>query len=497
MEGAAIQSIIILGGGTAGWMSAALLARKLGPTGIRITLVESEDIGTIGVGEATVPLIRYFNDALGIDEFDFLRATQGSYKLGIEFCDWGIVGNTHFHGFGDYGEPIDGLSPHHYWLRLRAVGEAGAIDDHSLAYALARRGKFTPCDPREPKYSHAYHFDATLYARYLRRLAESWGVTRVEGRVGDVALDGESGNIQSLTLTDGHSIAADFFFDCSGFASLLIGKALGTPYIDWSHWLPCDSAIAVPCVRDDAPAPFTRSTARRAGWQWRIPLQHREGNGLVYSSDYMSDADAEAELQGSLAGAALAEPRRFRFTPGRRAQFWNRNCVAVGFAGGFLEPLESSGIQLIQNAISRFIAFLPDKICDPGMAAEYNRVSQMEWERIRDFLIAHYCLTQRGEPMWAKCRDMALPETLQHKLDVWKACGQVPLYDNESYLEPSWVAIFLGNGCVPSRHNWKADLFPADALAAGMAKRSANLARMAQSSPDHGAYIERNCKAEG
>ena len=496
MASAAIQTITILGGGTAGWMSAALLARRLGPGGVRITLVESDEIGTIGVGEATVPLIRHFNDALGIDEADFLCATQGTYKLGIEFCDWGRPGNTHFHGFGDYGEAIDGLSPHHYWLRRRGEGDAAAIDEHSLPYALARRGKFAPADPRVPAYAHAYHFDATLYAGYLRRLAESWGVTRVEGRVRDVPLDGETGHIRALTMEDGRSIGGDFFIDCSGFAALLIGRALGTDYLDWSRWLPCDSALAVPCVGDGAPAPFTRSTARAAGWQWRIPLQHREGNGYVYASAHINDAEAEVTLLANLAGAPLAAPRRIRFTPGRRAQFWRGNCVAVGFAGGFLEPLESSGIQLIQNAISRFIEFFPARPGDPAIAAEYNRVTALEWERIRDFLIAHYCLSQRSEPLWAACRAMPIPETLQHKLDVWRACGRVPLYDQDSYLEPSWVAILLGNGCVPDAWHPAADMPPIDALGAAMARRRADLARLAQSAPDHRAYIARTCKAE-
>ncbi|WP_062783823.1 tryptophan halogenase family protein [Novosphingobium capsulatum] len=495
MNEAAIRSITILGGGTAGWMAATLLAKAFDGQPLRITLVESEEIGIIGVGEATVPLFRLFNDRLGLDEHAFLQATMGAYKLGIEFCDWGQVGNTHFHGFGDYGEPIGGIAPHHHWLRLARSGEAAPIDDYSAPYALAQRGKFTPADPRQPRYSHAYHFDAVLYARYLRNLAESWGVTRVEGRVVDVPLDPQTGHIRALHLADGQVVDGEFFVDCTGFAAELIGKRLGTAYVDWSHWLPCDSAIAVPSARHDPPAPFTRSTALAAGWQWRIPLQHREGNGIVYASAYMSDAAAEDALLGSLGGAPLANPRRFRFTAGRREAFWQRNCVALGFASGFLEPLESTGIQLIQNGIGRLIEFFPDRHFDPRVAAEYNRVCQVEWDRIRDFIIAHYCVSQRPEPFWQAARAMDLPDTLQQKLDSWYATGKIPLLDGESYQEPSWAAILLGNGVLPQRHDPLIDALPIDMLRAHMARRREDLARMGRSAPDHRFYLARHCQA--
>lgn len=491
----AIRSITILGGGAAGWMAAALLARKLDPQQVRITLVESEEIGIIGVGEATVPVFRQFNDTLGIDEHAFLQATQGSYKLGIAFHDWGEVGTSHFHGFGDYGAPIDGIAPHHHWLRLARAGDGEPIDDHSAPWALARLGKFTPADPRQPLHSHAYHFDAILYARYLRGLAERWGVTRVEGRVVDVPLDPENGHIRELVLADGRRVDGELFIDCTGFAAALLGKRLETPFVDWSHWLPCDSAVAVPCVRHEPPAPYTRSTALAAGWQWRIPLQHREGNGVVYASAHMSDAAAEAALLGNLAGAPLAEPRRFRFTAGRRAEFWRRNCVALGFAGGFLEPLESTGIQLIQNGIGRLIEFFPDRRFDPRVTAEYNRVCQAEWDRVRDFIIAHYCVSRRDEPMWREARAIDLPDTLRHKLETWQACGRIPLLDGESYQEPSWVAILIGNGFLPERHDPFADALPLDLVRAGMARRREELARMGRAAPDHGIYLERNCKA--
>jgi tryptophan halogenase len=491
----AIRSITILGGGTAGWMAATLLARRLGREDMAITLVESDEIGIIGVGEATVPTFRLYNDQLGLDEQDFMRATRGSYKLGIEFCDWGAVGNTHFHGFGDYGDPIQGVAPHQHWMRLRAAGEDAPIDDYSTPYALARKGKFTPADPRSGRYNHAYHFDAGLYARYLRGLAEAAGVRRVEGRLADVEQDAETGHIRSLTLADGQRIEGEFFVDCTGFAAELIGKALDVPFEDWTRWLPCDSAMAVPSARSGPPAPFTRSSAVKAGWIWRIPLQHREGNGIVYASQHMDDAEAEATLMGQLAGEPLATPRRFRFKAGHRAEFWRGNCVALGFASGFLEPLESTGIQLIQNGIGRLIEYFPDRRFDPVVVAEYNRVVRVEWERIRDFIIAHYCVSRRPEPFWQAARAMDIPDTLRNKLDVWRVTGRIPLLDGESYQEPSWAAILLGNGFLPDRHDPLADTLPLEAVRAVMARRREDLARSGRAAPDHQAYLERHCKA--
>ncbi|MDE1916709.1 MAG: tryptophan 7-halogenase [Sphingomonadales bacterium] len=490
-----IGSITILGGGTAGWMAATMLARRLSHQRMTITLVESEEIGIIGVGEATVPVFRLFNETLGLDEHEFMRATRGSYKLGIKFCDWGVVGNTHFHGFGDYGEPLQAVAPHQHWMRLRQSGETAPIDDYSAPYALARKGKFTPADPRDPRYSHAYHFDAALYARALRNHAEAAGVRRVEGRLADVEQDSETGHIRSLILTDGTRVDGDFFLDCTGFAAELIGKRLHVPFEDWTHWLPCDSAIAVPSVRSAPPAPFTRSTAVKAGWIWRIPLQHREGNGIVYASTHMDDAEAEAILLGQLAGEPLATPRRFRFKAGHRAQFWHGNCVALGFASGFLEPLESTGIQLIQNGIGRLIEYFPDRRFDPSVAAEYNRVVRVEWERIRDFIIAHYCVSQRSEPFWQAARAMEIPPTLRYKLDVWRATGRIPLLDGESYQEPSWAAILLGNGFLPKRYDPLADTLPLEAARGAMARRREDLARAGRAAPDHQAYLERHCKA--
>jgi tryptophan halogenase len=499
MSHAPVRRIVIAGGGTAGWMAAALLARFLPPPAAEIVLVESDEIGTIGVGEATVPLITQFNGVLGISEPDFVAKTNGTFKLGIEFRDWGEVGNVHFHGFGDYGDAIQGVSPHHHWLKLHQLGDPAPIEDWSMPYAAARRDRFAPPEAMQGEaafFKYAYHFDAGLYARYLRGYAEARGVRRREGKIAEVALDPETGNVSHLTMQDGgDDIVGDFFIDCTGFVGLLISRALGVGYADWSHLLPCDRAVAVGCERRGAMTPFTRSTARAAGWQWRIPLQHRIGNGHVYASAFISDDEAVATLLDNLDGAPLGEPRLLRFRTGHREKCWHRNVVAIGLAAGFLEPLESSSIQLIQTGLARLVEMLPDKSFDPVLIDEYNRVTTSEYERIRDFLILHYCRSRRPEPMWAQCRDAAIPESLARKIAVWEAGGRVPLYAEESYQEPSWVSIFLGNGVLPQRYDPIVDQLPVDQLRGGMAQRRAALARAAERMPDHATFISRACPA--
>ena len=497
----AIRSIVVVGGGTAGWISASVLARFLDPRRVSITLVESEEIGTIGVGEATVPVIQQLNAVLGVDERDFLKKTNGTYKLGIEFRDWGQPGNVHFHGFGDYGDTIEGVAPHHHWLKLRQAGDDTPIDDYSLPYAIGRRGRFAPPNPNDANpasfYRYAYHFDAGLYARYLRGYAESWGVMRVEGRVADVLLNGENGPIEALTLADGRPLAADFFIDCSGFRGLLIEEALKTGYEDWRRWLPCDSALAVPSENISPPTPYTVSTAHAAGWQWRIPLQHRMGNGHVYCSGFTSDEEARDVLVANVEGALLAEPRQLRFVTGRRRKAWNRNCVAIGLAGGFMEPLESTSIQLIQTTIARLIEYFPDRDFDPAITDEYNRLCANEFERIRDFLILHYCLTRREDSeFWRHCGSMELPDSLRHKIELFRACGRVPMLSEESYQEASWVAIFVGNGFLPRRYDPLVDRIPIDKLRAGLAHRRQAIGRIAESLPTHEAFIQRFCLTE-
>jgi tryptophan halogenase len=478
-------------------MAAAVLARFLEPQGTMIRLIESEEIGIVGVGEATVPVIQVLNGLLGIDERDFMKKTQATFKLGIEFRDWSRLGNVHFHFFGDFGAHIEGIAPHHHWLKLRQLGEATPIGDYSFPYVAGKLGRFAPpaSDPGSlaASYKHAYHFDAGLYARYLRANAEGRGVRRTEGKVVDVQLRGEDGFIQVLTLESGERVEADFFIDASGFRGLLIEQALQTGYEDWSQWLPCDRAVAVPCERVGGLTPYTLSTARAAGWQWRIPLQHRTGNGYVYCSRFVSDDEAANTLLEHLDGRSLAEPRLLRFTTGRRRKSWNRNCLAVGLAGGFMEPLESTSIQLIQTALARLIEMFPDSNFDQTLIDEYNRVTSHEFERIRDFLILHYCATERADsPLWSYCRAMSVPDSLQHKIEVFRSCGRVPLYSEESYQEPSWVSIFLGQHVYPKRYDPLVDNIDTERLKRGLLHRRNSIRKLAEGLPTHRDFIARH-----
>jgi tryptophan halogenase len=490
-----LNKIVIVGGGTAGWITAAVLARFLrGRTPIE--LIESEDIGIVGVGEATVPVIRALNGMLGIDERDFLARTQGTFKLGVEFRDWARIGNVHFHFFGDFGELIEAIPPHHHWLKLRQSGDTTPLGAYCFPYVAGKLGRFAPPAPdrRSPAsaFNYAYQFDATLYARYLRALAERNGVRRIEAKVVDTRLRGHDGFIESLVLEDGSQVGGDLFVDASGFRGLLIEKALGVRYEDWSQWLPCDRAVTVACEGSAELAPYTMASARGAGWQWRIPLQHRVGNGHVYSSGFMSDEEAETELLRSLEARPLGQPRLLKFTTGIRMQAWSRNCVAVGLASGFLEPLESTGIQLIQNAAARLIDLFPDRGFDPMLATEYNRLTRNEYERLRDFLILHYCVTGRDDsPFWRHCRAMSVPETLRHKIDVWTSSARVPLYSEESYQEPSWVSIFIGQHLYPKRYDPFIDNIDVTRLTQAMRQRRDGIRRLAQSLPAHREYIAR------
>ncbi|MBB4085899.1 tryptophan halogenase [Sphingomonas carotinifaciens] len=492
----AIRSILIVGGGTAGWMTAAALAHAL-PRGCTITLVESDAIGTVGVGEATIPPIRLFNDTLGIDEGEFLKATKGSYKLGIEFVGWGQEGHRYFHPFGTFGKPFDLLAVHQHWLRARRAGSTIPLDALSMAWGAAARNRFAPplADPRSvgSTFDYAYHFDAGLYAAFLRRFAEARRVVRVEGEVGDVALDGESGQVAHVTLTDGRRLAADLFVDCSGFRGLLIAGALGVGFEDWTHWLPCDRAVAVPSANTGPLTPYTRSTARAAGWQWRIPLQHRTGNGYVYASRHLSDDEAAATLLANLDGEALGDPRPLRFTTGRRTAFWRRNVVAIGLASGFMEPLESTSIHLIQAGIAKLLAYFPTRAFEPAGIAEYNRVAVTESERIRDFLILHYVLTERGDTdFWRACAAMDIPDTLKLKIDHFRAHGRLVAREMDLFGPASWLAVHIGQG------NWPAALDPLIAYAGEPAESvrfverlAEAIARGAETMPEHAAFIAR------
>jgi tryptophan 7-halogenase len=493
------RRLVVAGGGTAGWMAAAAFARFL-ESGWAITLVESDAIGTVGVGEATIPQIRLFNAALGLNEDDFLRATQGSIKLGIEFVDWWRKGHRYMHGFGATGRDLGLIAFHHYWLRARTLGLADELGAYSanVTAALANRFDRTAAQPSQsrPYMPHAFHFDAGLYAAYLRRYAEARGVARVEGRISAVNLDGESGHVRSLALESGAEIAGDFFVDCSGFRALLIGETLGVGHVDWSHWLPCDRALAVPCARAEPITPFTRSTAHDGGWQWRIPLQHRTGNGMVYCSGAMSDAQAADTLLANLDGAALADPRPLRFVTGRRVEAWRGNCVAVGLASGFLEPLESTSIHMVQSAIERILAFLPAGAPDPRAIAEYNRQTVFEMERIRDFIILHYAANMRDDSaFWRQCAAMPVPDSLAARIELFREAGRIFKDGNELFTEVGWVQVMIGQGVLPERWHPLADQLEPDDLRdfLGLQQRL-NRERVA-GMPPHGEFLARQCAA--
>ena len=454
-------NIVIVGGGTAGWMTAAALARCAPPT-YRITLIESEEIGTVGVGEATIPAIRVFNTALEIDEAEFLRETQGSFKLGISFDGWLEPGQSYMHAFGEIGRQL-GLVPFRdHWARARDLGFAEPLAHYSVN-ELAARTMRMPCEPAPPgaaEVPYAYHFDAGRYAAFLRRYAEARGVIRIEGRIGTVER-AENGDIAAVQILDGPRQAGDFFVDCSGFRGLLIEQALETGYDDWTHWLPCDRALAVPCAAGGEFSPFTRSIARSAGWQWRIPLQHRIGNGLVFCSSFMGEDEASAVLLANLDGETLAEPRLLPFVTGKRRKLWNRNCLAVGLASGFMEPLESTSIHLIQSTIARFLRMLPRGPVAPALIDEFNRQADFEFASIRDFLILHYKANRRfGEPFWDHCRNMAIPDTLAARIDQFRAGAFIHHHHEELFTEVAWFQVLVGQGIIPESWNATADVMP-------------------------------------
>ncbi len=497
-QGDSIRSIVIVGGGTAGWMTAAALANAI-RTGCAITLIESDEIGTVGVGEATIPPIRTFNETLGIAENDFIKATQGSFKLGIQFVGWGAEQSRYFHPFGTHGRNFDFVPLHQYWIAAHQQGRAPDLDELCMAWAAARRGKFAhPVqDPRSvlSTFDYAYHFDAGLYARFLRSYAEARGVTRIEGKIADAALNGENGHVSHVTLEDGRRFDGDLFVDCSGFRGLLIEGALKTGYQDWTHWLPCDRAVAVPCARAGEFTPYTRSTVRPAGWQWRIPLQHRTGNGYVYCSQFVSDDEAAQTLLANLDGQALADPRPLRFVTGRRNRFWNRNVVAIGLSGGFMEPLESTSIHLIQAGIAKLLALFPDRNFDPMVTEEYNRIAINEFERIRDFIILHYKLTSRTDTeLWRYCGAMDVPDTVTWKIEHFRRHGRLVQRDADLFGPPSWLAVHVGQGNLPQGMDPLLSLRgndPADYLL----KLEGALARAAETMPSHEEWIARHCAA--
>ena len=496
-----LKRIVIAGGGSAGWMTAAALSSVLGPKDVSITLVESDEIGIIGVGEATIPDIINFNRMLGIGEAEFMKATNATFKLGIEFVDWGRKGDRYTHPFSVHGVDMRGIDFHNYWMHERAGGGQYPIEHYSLCAVTAKQNKFALPDPNPRSLlSHiryAYHFDATLYARYLRSYAEARGVRRVEGKIGEILQAPESGHVTALRLDHGRTVEGDFFFDCTGFRALILGNVLGARYVDWSRWLPCNSALAVPCRHAGPLLPYTRATARTAGWQWRIPTQRRTGNGHIYCREFMSDDEATSMLLANLDGEALAAPRQIRFTAGHRQTFWSRNCIAIGLAAGFLEPLESTSIYLIQEGISRFISLFPDASLPDVVRDEYNRHMRTEFEQVRDFIILHFFATERDDsPFWNYCRNMEIPESLRHKIALFREAGRVFRYEEELFAKPSWVAVLLGQHIVPRRLDpIVATLAHADVHESLESMRMAMI-QAANAMPTHEQFIARYCKAE-
>ena len=460
MTRAPVTKIVIVGGGAAGWMTAAALIRVLGAMpGLSVTLVESDAIGTVGVGEATIPQIIGFNRLLGLDEMQFMRETRATYKLGIEFVDWLRPGPSYVHPFGRFGLDMLGIEFQHFWLRGRTLGDAARIDEYSIAAMAGKAGKFVwprADNPQSPlsKLSYAFQFDAGRYARFLRQFAEANGAVRIEGRITHVRQDGESGFVTAVALEDGREIAGELFVDCSGFRSLLLGQTLGVPFIDWSKWLPCDSAVAVPCEMGGRHEPLTRSTARPAGWQWRIPLQHRLGNGHVFSSAHM-DRDAATDLLlANLDGQPLADPNQIAFTAGHRARAWDKNVVALGLAAGFLEPLESTSIHLVQSGIARLMALFPDTGFGAVEIDRFNAETAREYLNIRDFLVLHYRASERDDSeFWRYCRHLEAPDGLAEKLEMFRSSGRIFRENNELFTEDSWLSVMVSQGVTPQTYH--------------------------------------------
>ncbi|MGV3512869.1 MAG: tryptophan halogenase family protein [Novosphingobium sp.] len=488
------RRIVIAGGGTAGWMAAAALARTLGPVA-QVTLVESEQIGTIGVGESTIPPLVMYNRLLGINEAEFMRATQATFKLGINFENWRVQGENYFHSFGGTGKDHWSAGFQHFWLHGLERGHSEPYGEYCLELKAAEAGKFAHLP--DDRMNYAYQLDSGLYAKFLRSMAEADGTTRIEGKIARVELDGESGDIAALVLEGDRRIEGDLFIDCTGFRALLIEGALRAGYDDWTHWLPCDSAIAIQTSSVRPPVPYTRAIAHEAGWQWRIPLQHRQGNGVVYCSDYLCHEAALEKLLSTVEGEKLVKPNPIRFRTGARRRQWHRNCVAVGLSGGFMEPLESTSIQLIQRAILRIVRMLPAGPISSRDIDEFNDQQFTDMEQIRDFLVLHYKATDRRDtPFWRHCASMAIPASLEHKIELFRETGRVFRKNEELFAENSWVQVMMGQGINPLSHHPVAAKLRSEELAHLLGSLREQVSRTVAALPSHGDYVARYCGAE-
>ena len=494
-----IREVVIVGGGTAGWMAAAALAKIIGTLpGLSIRLVESEAIGTVGVGEATIPQINLFNAMLGLDEMEFVRETHATYKLGIEFVDWTRIGHRYIHPFGFHGIDMAGVEFHHHWLKGRRAGDVSRLDEYAISAMAAKAGKFMWPQPNQPnsplsKIGYAFQFDAGRYARYLRARAERQGVERIEGRIVAVEQHPETGFVTAVKLESGARVEGELFIDCSGFRALLIGQALGVGFVDWSEWLPCDRAVAIPCTLAGDRQPLTRSTARPSGWQWRIPLQHRVGNGHVYCSEYMSEDEATALLLANLDGEPLAAPNPLRFKAGHRAKAWEKNVVALGLAGGFLEPLESTSIHLVQTGIARLMTLFPTRAFKQAEIERYNRMTEQEYVDIRDFLVLHYCAVERDDSdFWNYCRNITPPEGLAEKLAMFRSSGRVFREHNELFTETSWESVLIGQGIEPGGYHPAADLLSDEETLKRLASIRGTIARTVEQMPTQEQFLREN-----
>ena len=501
MTGESLRTIVIVGGGTAGWMTAAALGRFLKDSYCKVILIESEQIGTVGVGEATIPQILVYNRSLGIDEDDFLKSTQGTFKLGIEFVNWGRQGDSYLHAFGEVGRNMESLPFYHFWYKYHALQQAGPLGRYTLNTLAAEQNKFMRSvdagDSPLSNIAYAYQFDATAYAAYLRKYAEHCGVERIEGKVEHTRLTLDNGHIAAVGLEGGREIEGDFFIDCSGFRGLLIDKAMNVGFEDWSHWLPCNRAWTAPSKRLDPLPPYTRATAHGAGWQWRIPLQHRTGNGHVFAADFISEDRARSTLLEHMDGEPLRDPRMLKFTTGKRKVFWERNCLAIGLSAGFLEPLESTSIHLAQSAIARFMSLFPRREMSAPDIAVFNKQSHFEYDRIRDFIIMHYHVTERDDTeFWRYCRSMAIPDSLAQKLDQYRINGQIHRESQELFNETSWLEVFVGQRLLPKGYHPLVDVHQPGEIKRRLDHIEKVIASAAEVMPDHARFIAEHCRAE-